>query len=211
MLFIKATQEHFMSKDKPKNWKAFKENHEEDLEKELIEDENDQDDEEENVSALDHPSYKKLEEKLTLTEQQAHETWEKLVRTNAELENVRRRAAIDVLDARKYGVKDLVLSLLPVMDSIEQGLQLADKETHGSMYEGLELTRKLLLTTLEKQEVKQIDPMGMPFDPQEHEAMSMQETDEAAPNTVLIVFQKGYKLADRIIRPARVIVAKAKS
>lgn len=159
---------------------------------------------------LEHPSYKHLEEKLTLAEQTAHEHWEKSVRALAELENVRRRAERDVAQAHRYSLEKFARELLPVMDSLEQALQLANQEAKTAMGEGLELTVKLFLNVLEKFEVQQINPIEAMFNPQEHEAMSMQETDEAKPNTVLAVFQKGYKLHDRIIRPARVVVAKEK-
>ena len=100
--------------------------------------------------------------------------------------------------------------MIPVVDSLEQALQLADKHGDTSMHEGLELTMKLFVDVLEKFGVQQLDPQGAIFDPQEHEAMSIQEVADVPPNSVLVVFQKGYKLNDRVIRPARVIVAKAR-
>lgn len=176
-------------------------------EEDFLEDEEDMLDE----PALEHPSYESLEEQLTAAEQKAHENWEKAARAMAELENVRRRAERDVSNAHRYGVEKLLTSFLPVADSIEQALQLSEKEQNSSMHEGLELTMKLFLDVLEKNGVKQLNPLGEPFNPQEHEAMSMQEAEGAAPNTVLAVFQKGYKLHDRVIRPARVVVTKTKS
>lgn len=171
---------------------------------------NDTEEAESGSSALEHPSYPELEEKLTLAEQKAHENWEKSVRALAELDNVRRRAERDVANAHRYGLEKLVQSLLPVVDSLEQALQLASQQADSSMREGLELTMKLFLDSLQKYNVEQIDPQGMMFDPQMHEAMSMQESADVPANTVLAVFQKGYKLHDRVIRPARVIVAKSK-
>ena len=129
----------------------------------------------------------------------------------AELDNVRRRAERDVANSHRYGVEKLITSLIPVMDSLEQALQLADPTTQASMHEGLQLTMKLFLDVLKKNEVTQLDPVGEPFNPAFHEAMSMQEAPGAEPNSVLAVFQKGYQLHDRVIRPARVIVAKAKT
>jgi molecular chaperone GrpE len=158
--------------------------------------------------ALDHASYTELEDKLTETEQKAHENWEKSVRAMAELENVRRRAERDVENAHRYGLEKFVDSLLPVVDSLEQAMQLAEKDENSSMYEGLELTMKLFVDVLKKHGVEQLNPVGEPFDPQLHEAMSMQVSEDVAPNTVLVVFQRGYKLNDRIVRPARVIVSK---
>lgn len=157
-------------------------------------------------SALPHPDYEELEEKLTLAEQKAHENWEKATRALAELENVRRRAEREVSNAHRYSIDKLLQALLPVADSLEQALQIAEKDSQ--MAEGLKLTLKLFLDVLEKQGVTQLNPEGEPFDPKEHEAMTMQEAETAQPNTVLAVFQKGYKLHDRIIRPARVVVAK---
>lgn len=160
---------------------------------------------------LEHPNYKELEKKLTLAEQKEHENWEKVVRITAELDNVRRRAQRDIEQAHRYGLEKLISSLLPVIDSLEQAIQLVDKDGHSAMFEGLQLTMKLFLDTLSKQGVTQLDPTGEVFNPQEHEVMSMIDSPGVAPNSVLTVFQKGYRLADRIIRPARVIIAKANS
>lgn len=201
-----------MSKDKSKDWHKIKKEH--DLKEELdkIDDEDGGEDEgdEGNDVALDHPSYTALEEKLTLAEQKAHENWEKAVRATAELENVRRRAERDVANAHRYGQEKLINSFLPVIDSLEQALQLSEKSEKDTMHEGLELTLKLFLDALKKLDVEQINPEGAVFNPQEHEAMSMQEVPGVEPNTILTVFQKGYRLSDRVIRPARVIVAKPK-
>lgn len=200
-----------MSKKEKKDWHQFKETH-------LNEEQQSQDSEKESLDVMDsfepqeasleHPSYVELSEKLTLTEQQAHENWEKAVRAQAELDNFRRRAEREIANAHRYGVEKLISSLLPVIDSLEQALQLAIKAEDASMREGLELTLKLFVDALQKFEVQQIDPIGTPFDPQLHEAMSMQVAPDAEPNTVLAVFQKGYKLSDRVIRPARVVVSK---
>ncbi len=162
----------------------------------------------ENINALDHPSYIALEEKLTLAEQLAHDNWEKSVRALAELDNIRRRAERDVANAHRFSLEKFSESLLPVVDSLEQALQLADKAGDANMREGLDLTMKQFVGVLEKFDVRQIDPVGAVFNPHEHEAMAMQESADAEPNTVLMVFQRGYKLNDRVIRPARVIVAK---
>ena len=198
-----------MSEKINKDWKKFKDEQVLDDEQEETTMESDEA-LDENSHALDHPSYLALEEKLTLAEQQAHENWEKSVRAMAELDNVRRRSEREVTNAHRYGLEKLISSLLPVVDSLEQALQLADQHADTGMHEGLELTMKLFLGALEKYDVVQLDPQGAVFDPQQHEAMSIQESPDAAPNSVLAVFQKGYKLHDRVIRPARVIVAKSK-
>jgi molecular chaperone GrpE len=158
---------------------------------------------------LNHPSYIELSEKLTLSEQQAHENWEKSVRAMAELENVRRRAERDVEHAHRYGQERLIKELLPVLDSMEQALQAAISANDESMIQGIELTHKLLLDALAKVDVKPIEALGKIFNPNVHEAMVMQESEEAA-NTVISVFQQGYLLGERVIRPSRVVVAKAK-
>lgn len=197
-----------MSKHDKKNWQQFKE---ENQAQEATSTEENMDlgaEPEHEEESLEHLSYEELSEKLTLAEQQAHENWEKSVRALAELDNVRRRAEREVDNAHRYGAEKLISSLLPVMDSLEQALQMAAKEEDAAMREGLELTMKLFLDALQKFDVQQLDPMGLPFNPQEHEAMTMQEAPDVAPNTVVAVFQKGYKLSDRVIRPARVIVSK---
>lgn len=189
---------------KTKDWKKVKEEHSVEHEP-MVED---SDLENDSPNALSHASYAELEEKLTLAEKQAHDNWEKSVRAMAEVDNIRRRAERDVESAYKYSSEKIIGNLLPVVDSLEQAIQLSDSKADASMREGLELTMKLLLDALEKQGVQQLNPMGESFNPQEHEAMSMQELAGATSNTIIMVFQKGYKLNERVIRPARVIVAK---
>lgn len=195
-----------MTKDTPKNWQKIKEEAEMDANEEQASTKSGSSDE----AALDHPSYAALEEKLTLAEQQAHENWEKAVRAMAELDNVRRRAERDVANAHRYGQEKLINGFIPIIDSLEQAIQLTQQNEDDPMYQGLQLTLKLFTDLLQKNDVIQLDPQGEPFNPQEHEAMSMQDVPGAEPNTILAVFQKGYKLNDRVIRPARVIVTKPK-
>ena len=193
-----------MTKKPEKDWKKFKEEN-------TVPPESDAEVNEGpdlNSAALDHPSYLALEEKLTLAEKQAHENWEKSVRAMAELDNIRRRAERDVEHAHRYSLEKFSAALLPVADSLEQALQLAEKETDANMREGLLLTMQLLVGVLDKFDVKQLNPLGEVFNPQLHEAMSMQSSADVPPNTVLMVFQKGYTLNDRVIRPARVVVSK---
>ena len=194
-----------MSKHDKKNWNKFKEEHNT-QEESIVEEQTEVNKPKE--AALEHPDYAALEEKLTLAEQTAHENWEKSVRAMAELDNVRRRAEREVSNAHRYGSEKIISSLLPVVDSLEQALQLAVNDTDSAMREGLELTMKLFVDALEKFDVVQLNPLNAPFDPQEHEAMSIMNAPDAPPNTVITVFQKGYKLNDRVIRPARVIVSK---
>ncbi|MCC5791915.1 MAG: nucleotide exchange factor GrpE [Legionellaceae bacterium] len=204
-----------MTDKQQKDWAKFKE----ELDRQEHEEENPKEQQTEGVeasaespaSALEHPDYQELAEKLSLAEQQAHENWEKSVRAVAELENVRRRAERDVANAHRYGAEKIIKNLLPVLDSLEQALQLAEKEAQTAMGEGLQLTRKIFLDALERENVQELNPMGEPFNPEQHEAMTTQEADDVKPNTVVAVFQKGYVLHDRVIRPARVVVSKAKS
>ena len=195
-----------MSDKIEKDWKKFNEEH---ASEEVSADEDSPIDDEGQESALEHLTYAELEEKLTLAEQQAHENWEKSVRAIAELDNVRRRAEREVASAHRYGLEKLLNSLLPVVDSLEEALRLAELHADTGMHEGLELTMKLFLGVLTKFDVEQLDPQGELFDPQQHEAMSIQPSSDVPNNTVLVVFQKGYRLNDRIIRPARVIVSKS--
>jgi molecular chaperone GrpE len=199
-----------MTKDDKKDWSKFKDDFEEEIDNELTDEEDSLENEETEATeaALDHPNYTELEEKLTLAEQKAHENWEKSVRAVAEIDNVRRRMEREVANAHKYGAEKLISALLPIVDSLEQALQLAEKSGDSAMHEGLELTMRLFTDVLQKFDVTLIDPMGEAFDPQQHEAMAMQPAADVAPNTIIAVFQKGYKLNDRVIRPARVVVGK---
>ncbi len=141
----------------------------------------------------------------------ADEHLNKLLRLQAELDNTRRRAERDVESAHKYALEKFVAELLPVKDSLELGLAAASggEEAVARLREGTELTLKMFGTVLEKFGVQEVNPVGAPFNPEHHQAMSMQETAEQAPNTVVAVMQKGYLLNDRLVRPAMVVVAKA--
>lgn len=142
----------------------------------------------------------------------ADEHWNQLLRAKADLDNLRRRAERDLEQAHRYGLERFVQELLPVKDSLELGLsasQGAEGEAVKGLREGMELTRKMLQNALEKFGVKELSPQGERFNPELHQAMSVQERADAEPNTVLLVCQKGYLLHDRLIRPAMVIVSKA--
>ena len=190
-----------MSQQKTKDWHRVREESEQKTEAELDAAES----EAEDVESL---SRSELEARLEVAEQKAQENWDKATRATAELENIRKRAERDVANAHRYGLEKFIQSLIPVVDSLQQAMALV-QDMHGEMGEGIALTLQLLLTTLEKHGVQEINPEKQPFNPQEHEAMSMQPSAEVEPNSVLTVFQKGYKLNDRVIRPARVIVSKA--
>ena len=146
-------------------------------------------------------------------ETQVEELKEALIRSQADLQNVRRRAERDVENAHKYAVEKFVKDLLAVLDSMDRALELAEA-TEGfdaAMLEGTQMTHKLLLDTAAKHGVEPINPVGEAFDPQEHQAMSMVESADHEPNTVMAVMQKGYKLEGRVIRAAMVMVTKAAS
>lgn len=150
-----------------------------------------------------------LQQALAAAEQQAVENRENHLRALAEIENVRRRAVRDVENAHRYGLEKLASELLAVRDSLELGLEAGEKADIRSLLAGKEATLKLLAKAFEKFNITEINPVGEPFDPQFHEAMAMQESDTAEPNSVLQVVQKGYQLNGRLLRPARVIVARA--
>lgn len=165
----------------------------------------------ESQGILEHPTYKALEEQLTAAEAKMHENWDKAVRSMAELDNFRRRVERDIDSTRKFAIQRLIEELLPVIDSLEQALQVktaaSAEEILQSMRHGIELTLKLFHEALKKFNVQSIDPMGEKFDARLHEVVSAQESDEED-GTIIMVLQKGYLLHDRAIRPARVIIAK---
>lgn len=151
-----------------------------------------------------------LEQQLSDATNRAQAEKDNALRALAEMENLRRRAAQDVEKAQKFALEKFAGELLPVIDSLERALEHTDKESDAfqAVYEGVELTLKSLLSTVEKFGVLQIDPAGAPFDPNKHQAMSMVESNEVAPNSVVAVMMKGYELNGRILRPAMVMVAK---
>jgi molecular chaperone GrpE len=145
---------------------------------------------------------------------QVSEAQEQLLRAHAEMQNVRRRAEIDVEKAHKFALEKFVKELLPVADSLEKAVESTEgNEDAGdlvaSISQGVEMTLSLFLSSLKKFNVEQLNPLGEPFDPQQHEAMSMVPAPDAEPNSVVSVVQRGYTLNGRVIRPAMVVVAKA--
>ncbi|MDN5924047.1 MAG: nucleotide exchange factor GrpE [Xanthomonadales bacterium] len=130
-----------------------------------------------------------------------------MLREHAEVENQRRRMQRDLEQARRFANEKLLRELLPVCDNLERGLA-TDHPGADALREGMLLTLKSLLKVMDDHGLTRIDPEGQPFNPEHHEAMSMIESDTHAPNTVVSVLEKGYVLNDRLLRPARVIVAK---
>lgn len=137
----------------------------------------------------------------------ADENWDKYLRAAAELENVRRRASRDVENAHKFALERFCTELLAVKDSLEMGLAAADSADVQSLLAGKEATLQLLRATMERFGVVELDPEGEPFDPEKHEAMTMQPSADVEPGSIVTVYQKGYALNDRLLRPARVVVA----
>jgi|SRR5690554_5056558 molecular chaperone GrpE len=136
---------------------------------------------------------------------------ESVLRAQADAQNARRRAEQDVEKAHKFGLERIVNDLLPVVDNLERALAAVDpaNEALAPMAEGIQLTLKAFLDSLARHQVVVVDPQGAPFDPQLHEAVSVVPNPDVEPNTVINVFQKGYTLHGRLVRPAMVVVAKA--
>lgn len=145
-----------------------------------------------------------LQEELTKTKDDA-------LRTLADAQNIKRRAEGEIDKARKFALEKFAGELLAVADNLERALEAADtdNETVKPLAEGVQLTQKTLIDTLARFNVTQLDPVGEPFDPQFHQAMSMVENPDVEPNTVTLVMQKGYTLNERLLRPAMVMVSKA--
>lgn len=160
------------------------------------------------AAAAPEPS---LEDELAAARTKAEENWDKYLRSQAELDNVRKRAARDVENARKYALEGIASELLPVRDSLELGLDAANQEQADlkSARDGMQLIQQMLAKLMEQYGIRPVEPAGEVFNPELHQAMSMQETADQPPNTVLAVMQKGYTLNDRLLRPAMVVVAKA--
>jgi len=135
-----------------------------------------------------------------------------VIRAKAEVDNMRRRAAQDVDKAKKFALEKFAGEMLNVVDNLERGLATIDSESEEqkATFEGVNLTLQGLLSGLEKFGVKAVDPQDQPFNPELHQAMSMQEVEGVPANTVIAVMQKGYELNGRLIRPAMVMVSKAK-
>ncbi len=150
------------------------------------------------------PSLEQLLREAELKAAEHHDAW---MRAKAETENIRKRAQIDIANAHKYAIENFSAELLTVMDSLEAALAV-DNANVENFKNGIELTQKQLINVFDKFNIKTIDPKGEKFDPHQHQAMCTVDS-ELAPNTVVQVMQKGYKLHDRVIRPALVSVSKA--
>ena len=158
-------------------------------------------------------SIEELKLELDESQKKVSEQQDTVLRAQADVQNIRRRAERDVQAARKFALEKFSSDLLPVVDGLERSLdsEADGTERHETIQEGVKLTLKLLLDVLKSHGVEQLDPLGEPFDPERHEAMSVQPSADMEPNSVLVVLQKGYALNGRLVRPAMVVISKAES
>lgn len=157
------------------------------------------------------PSVEQLQTRIEELTNELAQTREQVLRAHADAQNARRRAEQDVEKAHKFGVERLVNDILPVADNLERTIEASKNETanFSALMEGVELTLKSLFDGLSRHKVEQVNPEGEPFDPQLHQAMTALEQPDVEPNTVVNVFQRGYTLHGRLVRPAMVVVSKA--
>src|SRR5262245_10019261 len=163
------------------------------------------------VEAPDAPADPTCEDKLAAAEKEKKDNWDRYLRAAADLENMRKRVKRELEDA-KFDTKNKILKeMLPVVDNLERAIEHAGTGAEKTpIVEGVQLVLRQFATALERLEVTAIDAMGQPFDPNLHEAISQIESDQPA-GTVIQVLQRGYRAGDRLLRPALVVVAKAKA
>lgn len=158
------------------------------------------------------PDASELAKQLTECQKKAQENWDKALRATAELDNAQKRSQREVEHAHKFALEGFAKSLLPVVDSLERGLEAAGTDDNvKALRHGMELTLKLLLDTLQKYHIEAINPVEQTFDPAHHEALTAQPSDTVPAHVVISVVQKGYTLHGRLLRPAQVVVSKGKS
>lgn len=153
-----------------------------------------------------------LNKTLQETQEKADSNWERLVRKEAELQNLIKRSEQDVDNARKFAMERFASEMLQVLDSLDQGLAYSQSNqlTVDHLVEGIKLTHSIFMNALDKQGIVVVDPaVGEAFNPAFHEAISIQETNDLEPNKIVAVVQKGYMLQNRLLRAARVVVSKA--
>lgn len=165
---------------------------------------------EETAIEAEEPTIESLSEQIEALKTSAAEYLDRAVRAQAELDNVRKRTIRDIENAHKYALEKFVNELLPVLDSLELGINASENiEDTSSLREGMELTMKIFCSSLEKSGVKSVEPQkGDKFNPDQHEAVTVQEVEDVESGAVTTTLQKGYELNGRLIRPAKVIVAK---
>lgn len=164
------------------------------------------------VENLEAPTVESLMEEVAALQAKVTDQSDSVMRAQAEVQNIRRRAERDVENAHKFALDKFSSDLLPVIDSLERALEAAENlenEAVKAMRDGVELTLKMFVDTLGKHGIEQLNPMGEPFNPEFHQAMSMVPNPDMEPNSVMAVMQKGYVLKGRLVRPAMVVVSKA--
>ncbi len=168
---------------------------------------------EEETTESEETTMESLQEKLAEAEAKAEENLDQLMRTRAEMENIRRRSERDLTNAHKYALEKFAQELLPVIDSMEMGAAAAlDENTDVSkLREGTEMTLKMFEAAIDKFGIKSVHPHGEAFNPEHHQAMTMIDSPEHEPNVIIDVMQKGYLLNERLVRPAMVVVSSANS
>lgn len=159
------------------------------------------------AAADDAGDVESMQAALTAAEAKAAENWDRYLRAAAEVENVRKRSARDVEHAHRFALERFSTELLAVRDALELGLESSDSASVDSLLEGSRATLKQLASVMERFGVEVVDPAGEPFDPERHEAISVQPSENMEPGSVVTVLQKGYVLNGRLLRPALVIVA----
>jgi len=167
-------------------------------------------DEEQAAGTGEVPDHAELTALLEDARGKADDHWDQVVRLQAEMDNLRKRSERDLANAHKFALERFANELLPVRDSLEMGLAAFDGEVADpdKLREGVALTLQMLSGAMDKVAIKEVNPQDERFNPEFHQAMSMQERDDVEPNTVVTVVQKGYTLNERLIRPAMVIVSK---
>ena len=167
----------------------------------------------ENVTEADPVEESELtaEQLLVQMQEEAEAARDAALRAQADAQNIKRRAEQDIERARKFALEQFTRELLPVADNLERALESAagDDDVIKPIAEGVELTLKSLLDAMKKSNIEVVDPLGEPFDPNLHQAMSMVENNDVEPNSVIAVMQKGYTLNGRLVRPAMVMVSKS--
>ena len=158
-----------------------------------------------------NPTYSELQQSIEELKAKADSNWDKYLREVAEKDNVRKRLEQEVQKMQKYGTQKLIEALLPALDGVSQGLENSvemNDKAFAAMRQGLELTDKMIMDALARFGVEAINPLGEKYDPQKHEAIAMQPSDQYDAGFIMAVIQRGYILHGRVVRPARVIVVK---
>jgi len=149
-----------------------------------------------------------LDEQLVVSQEEASKNWDKVLRLQAEIENLRKRTFRDIENASRGSIERVIMEILPILDSFELGLSLKTEtiDEYKTFKEGQEASMMLMQSLFSKLSIETIDPSGMRYDPELHEVISTQEDDSVESGYIIKVIQKGYRLRERLLRPARVIV-----